>query len=320
MDKFRGLQATDPRDKIYALLGLIQITRLYLDVNYDRSVPLVLFDVVKQSMHLEANLNFLSFVDLSPTPAERNKLHNWMPRWDQTCSLGSFPVWCGYSAVSTCDMRTLIKSPNSYSPRLYLKGVYYADIASTTNVLAPDNTRVHWVLIIAFMASFLGKARNGSDHDGLAKFATTLTAGYLLGASQNGWCYLDHLHGETGQQFMADFRAFLALYCPQQSIDMPVSEYVGDASMYQDLVEPICYGRTVFMTLWGRIGLGPRTAKPGDVVVVLDGDKVPYLLRKVEERTEYVFIGECYILDIMNGEVYDKLDKPGVFEQEFVLR
>jgi len=38
---------------------------------------------------------------------------------------------------------------------------------------------------------------------------------------------------------------------------------------------------------------------------VLFGSKAPLLLRRVEDH--FILIGECFVLDIMNGEVADKV-------------
>lgn len=47
-------------------------------------------------------------------------------------------------------------------------------------------------------------------------------------------------------------------------------------------------------------------ARRGDVVVVLYGGLVPYLLRKrTGERNEWLFIRECYLQDYMDGKAME---------------
>jgi hypothetical protein len=59
----------------------------------------------------------------------------------------------------------------------------------------------------------------------------------------------------------------------------------------------------------------------GDHVVVLNGGRVPYVLRPLSgDGREYAFMGECYVYDIMQGEIRHMLGQDGVQEKEFVLR
>ncbi|KAL2678839.1 hypothetical protein Neosp_009591 [[Neocosmospora] mangrovei] len=52
-----------------------------------------------------------------------------------------------------------------------------------------------------------------------------------------------------------------------------------------------------------RVGIVPPTAKKGDVVFVIHGGVVPFLLRKEEAfRGSFSLVGECYIHGLMNNE------------------
>lgn len=59
-------------------------------------------------------------------------------------------------------------------------------------------------------------------------------------------------------------------------------------------------GRKPFRTQDGHIGLGPYVLEPGDLVCVLYGGRVPYILRPRGDGT-FVFLGECYVHGIMFG-------------------
>jgi len=53
----------------------------------------------------------------------------------------------------------------------------------------------------------------------------------------------------------------------------------------------------------GRLGTGPRSAQPKDVVAVLARGRVPFLLRPVAGK--FLFTGECYVGDITKGGVLE---------------
>jgi hypothetical protein len=51
--------------------------------------------------------------------------------------------------------------------------------------------------------------------------------------------------------------------------------------------------------------------------VVLHGGNTPYILRPKGDK--YLFMGQAYVDDIMNGQLMEKLDRGEVQEQDFCL-
>ncbi|KAF2185843.1 hypothetical protein K469DRAFT_518658, partial [Zopfia rhizophila CBS 207.26] len=60
--------------------------------------------------------------------------------------------------------------------------------------------------------------------------------------------------------------------------------------------------RCFFTTEKGFMGVGPSVAREGDLICVLFGGEVPYILRSIENG-HYKMIGQCYTHGIMDGEV-----------------
>ena len=67
------------------------------------------------------------------------------------------------------------------------------------------------------------------------------------------------------------------------------------------IINSYCSGRTFFSSHEGRFGLGPYNARPGDLVAVLLGCRMPMMLRTCSEGG-YQVIGEAYYDGFMNGE------------------
>ncbi|ERF71393.1 hypothetical protein EPUS_07421 [Endocarpon pusillum Z07020] len=73
-------------------------------------------------------------------------------------------------------------------------------------------------------------------------------------------------------------------------------------------------GRSFFVTSRGYMGFGPRDMREGDLLFVLVGGKVPFVLRQVsggveyegfteeEKARVYSLVGYCYVHGIMDGE------------------
>ena len=77
-------------------------------------------------------------------------------------------------------------------------------------------------------------------------------------------------------------------------------------------------GRKLFRTEENRsLGLGPQSLEIGDLVCVLAGGRVPYLIRPVnDEDNEAQFVGEAYVHGIMHGEA---VRAEGATVQEIIL-
>lgn len=79
------------------------------------------------------------------------------------------------------------------------------------------------------------------------------------------------------------------------------------------------YGRTLFRTRKGYLGLGPRTAQQDDEIWIFAGGRTPFILRELPPATPVAeggdgqagrhlsrsFVGETYVHGIMSGEAVD---------------
>jgi hypothetical protein len=61
------------------------------------------------------------------------------------------------------------------------------------------------------------------------------------------------------------------------------------------------HNRKPFISSEGYVGLVPAHSRPGDIVCIIFGADVPFILRNVGEG-EYQLIGEAYVFGIMDGE------------------
>ncbi|KAL1838938.1 hypothetical protein VTK73DRAFT_4195 [Phialemonium thermophilum] len=85
---------------------------------------------------------------------------------------------------------------------------------------------------------------------------------------------------------------------------LPWDETMALAAPYGLSARRAAYGRTLFTTRKGYAGLGPRSTKAGDSVVLLRGGRTAYVLRKGGKKRPgiYTFLGEAYVHGLMRGE------------------
>lgn len=72
---------------------------------------------------------------------------------------------------------------------------------------------------------------------------------------------------------------------------------------YMKRIHRVCAHRALFVTSKGYIGLAPWNAKEDDHVVMLNGGRTLFLLRKVLDTGEYHLVGETFVYGLMAGEV-----------------
>jgi hypothetical protein len=76
--------------------------------------------------------------------------------------------------------------------------------------------------------------------------------------------------------------------------------------------------RALVTTETGYLGLAPEAVRAGDVVAILFGCKCPVVLRPCCDNM-YQIVGECYIHELMDGEILIQERDGHVQRQEFVL-
>jgi hypothetical protein len=69
----------------------------------------------------------------------------------------------------------------------------------------------------------------------------------------------------------------------------------------------ILFGRRLFVTHGGYVGLASKEVKEGDLVTVLMGGDMPFLLRERGEGQQLCFVGEAYV----HGLMYEAIDRRG---------
>jgi hypothetical protein len=96
------------------------------------------------------------------------------------------------------------------------------------------------------------------------------------------------------------------------------SEAIWDLGNCQGIIGDPEYSRRFCVTAQGRLGVVPCNTRDGDIVAVLYGAQVPFIIRpkKSAKEIQYELVGECYIHGLMDGEAF-MLGLP-VKELEFV--
>ncbi|KAI1667264.1 HET-domain-containing protein [Pyrenophora tritici-repentis] len=146
------------------------------------------------------------------------------------------------------------------------------------------------------------------------RFARTLTAGCWGRAGQ----YLERFSTNIQTKHSAAcIHVLLRLLHVQEFGDEGEYLHSADSLQFEGDAYSTCQQRRMFWTRKKSYGLGPHCMRSGDVVVVLYGGNTPYVLRP--RGNEYIFMGQAYVDEIMNGELFHDSAIRAPQEQIFCL-
>jgi hypothetical protein len=326
---FHNLHATNPRDKVYGVLGMWRppsAGHRSIEIDYNKSVAEVYTDVVTQAICDRKDLFVLRLVDHDTDHnfEEKDEFPSWVPRWDRGNRVDL--VWLDKSPLSATAYHAEIPDQAlAHAGLLKLKGVLFDRVVSTTNVLQSGS--VSFMHDSNFRKSFIQLwleatgAKPGSTfrHQvSVAELATTITCGIIKTSDDmhdrddkdpEAWLDMSSLDSDEGRDFLYNFKSFL-----------DSDTYPGNPRGFDKLLA--CQNRRIFRTSRGYLGLGPRSMREGDLVAVLHGGRVPFVLRVLgqPEAAYFALVGDCFVHDIMNKQVYELLEEEGVMTGEFQLR
>ncbi|KAL9562961.1 hypothetical protein ACKAV7_012912 [Fusarium commune] len=169
-----------------------------------------------------------------------------------------------------------------------------------------EEARDIWLEATKGLARGLGPA---PEADGI--FTTTITDGKPLpnGSISPAWePFLRTLFGDisVGSKYSAFMREISTSFVRLTLIgDVFPEDYARGEQLFWikalGFFAAIAQSRRFARTDMGLVGYVPMRAKRGDLVVILYGSKVPFVVREKEDG-RYSLVGECYMDGIMRGE------------------
>jgi hypothetical protein len=317
LDDCVTFEATNPRDRVYGLLALLEANKeaQALSVDYEKSFEEVYADTVVAVIQVSLDLNPLKYVNhgISYRRTEQN-FTSWTPNWHDKIGIRRMPAHG--SPLSACKNLVVTSADTSKinSKHLCLEGLLYSEVTSVHVVMDLDsleNLREHPFL--ENYSALFGPEETCSvgELSKMFALARTLTAGCNSSLED----IIDANKEEQGTFYRSFLTVIRMLNAGVDTMnfrkDLPFEE------SFYDEAEIVCTNRRLFQTANGNFGLGPTAARKGDIVVVLFGGDTPYILRPC--GTSYSFIGQAYVDSLMQGELVDQMEVGRVQKQEFCL-
>jgi hypothetical protein len=354
----RYRHGTDPRDKIYSLLGLMgdPMGRL-LQPDYTKSVSEVYSNATH---HLVAQNRSLNPICGQQVQGRREDLPTWVPDYSLNRDLAASPLVridggesiyaaTGYDYHSEFLIPDISTLPESWET-LHVNGLYVDTISHTSSLSSDDESfgfiQDKWYstllgatgslkgftedirVELADISSMVGRySEYFSSEDPNLDITTETVLNpvkievYILDA------YIHTLlcgRMSSGERITKDdMKALMSFQSPDKSSSTTKKDFMNKTC---NAFEAGMKRRKLAITKDGYIGAVPRETKPDDLICVLFGCSVPVVLRKINltkgnsSKTSYQFIGESYLHGFMDAEAIAMLVKGTCNVQDFTLK
>jgi len=316
LSRFRCFQSTDPRDKVYGLIGLVgsEADGGSMVPDYEKSVARVFTETALHTFTSTKHLLVFSDVCHQANYDGDDEYPSWAPRWDRPGGIAhiGYPyVIPGYGACSGREAQIVVtESPGG--EQLCLTGILHAKVTAIDSIfdMSHDSKSngLHMYHQVVELYEGIDWSAPMSDVN-LPMLARTLTTG--LSTKSQILNLLDEksrcAHYETFIHYIEWYRT------PTVDFD----NLRGDAREYHRAFGACSWNRRFFWTSRKDYGMGPACMREGDIVVVFYGGGAPCVLRPKGDK--YLMLGEAYVDSIMNGELVREVEEGKRQEQEFCL-
>ncbi|KAK4695492.1 hypothetical protein P7C71_g2271, partial [Lecanoromycetidae sp. Uapishka_2] len=321
----RSLRATDPRDKIIALLGMVKEgeegkAAVYIPPDYGKSVQETYTDVTGAFI-VSGSLELLSSVECKAT-TEIEHLPSWVPDYSSIGHNGSFAA--GYEAAGDTSV-SATWSPGSQELRI--NGQIVDTVAVVSSSAGGEDGNDFLMESFKMAASILG---SGDEHTWLSH----LISGRSEPALDAFWrTMIGDKDDQSACPAPKEVRNHFALYMFKLFAEdgLKISEEDGEILKSNPYFQNLLRSGDIlhFMTLWydkiqnhrffitekSRVGLASLDVEKGDKVAIFSGGCPIYIVRG--SMGHFKFIGDGYVHGLMHGEAFS--EEGSRFEQ-FTLR
>lgn len=316
----RGLQASDNRDRVYALIGMAtDISIAQFTVDYAKSEEEVYREVTTYLIRTSPHGNNLDVLGEahhfeSPKSKSKSSLPSWVPDWRiqlRTVSLlktvWDVPKVVGFKsrliyAASGLDTAIMSKHWGSGNliefkiDEMHICGIRLDKIEELielpvlengrkiSNDKPPIGSKKTWKRLRKVIPFHLGpiyRTRRYGIESIYDAFRRTVSADIQY----HGYTVRTGLNNPTRGAIMSD---------------------PGDSQLFTGNDYTTCYGRKLAITHGRSMGLVSAAAQVGDEIFVLAGGQVLHTLRPKGDC--YTYLGDCYLHGFMDGEALQRLE------------
>ena len=317
---FASREATDPRDKVYGLLGLATGNDVGLvEADYSCSLWEVFYAVTVRFIERNQNLDILSYL-----VGERStRLPSFVPDWMNQPKFNGYNMRVESLSLFSASGDSVAKFKEVASGKLAGTGIIVDTILDHRSPEGTWEESLENYRLLFEVCQSPGSLYRHTGEQREVAWWLTICGEIEITSDNTGAVY----RRVRDLQDISAFQKWESWLTTPPPLDKNL--YTYDVSVVNFVFSRTIYGRCFISTEKGYVGWAPKQCKKGDVVAVLAGGKVPYVLRPeapsspLEEsgdsRKHYSILGDAYIRGIMDGEVVTELEERGGNWEEIVL-
>ena len=328
----RAAAATDPRDKVFGIIGLSTDVEPELLPDYNLEVYEVFVRTARALVRRGDGFNILIEAAIN-SRVEDLRLPSWVPDWSHGAEVEDLLPGSAehYNAGGTraADFR-LLANPKVISVH---GGLH--DTIESLNSIYVQGDEMDGFLNIEKLHSWVTEAQHMLWNADIYHTNESTFTAFWRALIANETVY----HFKPTPEYGDKAKAFVGLETLIRSVRQADE---GDNSWYNEYktslsthgkVHPLiqtvfpkplwisaaalefgtrimytCRTRRFCVTKKGYYGVVPRRAQVGDCICVFVGAKLPFVLRSRDDLESYQALGECYIHGISEGELWDRDD------------
>jgi len=333
---FQGAAATDPRDKVYALLSLTEDEHK-ITVDYNKSRSQVYQDAAEHVLrfNLDVGLQILCFGGYSSKlPPHKSDCPSWVPAWDvgrwQKHLYGVFDL----KTMRNPELDECVILDNKLSMHVLLTDEVlqvesvFPDASSLDGIVTPLSQQ-WWKMLIE------GTAQNTTLYKWYRSVVTDESKIYeptnepltyafwqaFWSRPEKAQFFEDNkemMRGlmahfrciEITQRYLSDTHTtarailFTLLMLPTLCQNIINQKGIPDVTDFKERGQMAC-GHRMMRTKKGYLGLAPEETKAGDGACFFKAGSVPFVIRPTEAPDEFLLIGECSVHGLAAAEAWD---------------
>lgn len=342
LDQAREQNSSNPRDKVFALLGHPLAKRksgngTIVQADYSKTIAKVYQELAVELMRDHGNLHPLSaVVHLSVDLTEENATASWVPQWDFTHDLPHMLTGDRDRFRAATSTNPTFLFPNS-SNILQVEGfIFDTVLCQAEEILTTDPIHKQSILdsggdYIRVLYDMAVGWQESSNSDKTADDSKRIIALTLAAEGSRLSRYVKLDPDQRARLLLADFSEYWIQNCATNNerangilnpgIDSLSINFEGlpppSACSYRWAATYALKRRRLFYSKEGYFGVGPAVMQPGDIVCILFGAQVPFILRRKDSR--YQLVGESYVHGIMYGEAIKMLEDGELEKQAFSI-
>jgi hypothetical protein len=329
----RKYKSTDPRDKVFALLGIVtNPDSMDIKADYRLSAVEVYLSVAIYNLVKLNNLELLGNGG-SSSMRQNTNLPSWVPDWsyDNEDRLAFAPVARRRGMSVSGDTKPTL-SISADKRVLTVRGAFIDTISQldTTTLIGDEDSELDHATTVGAarialrektsfdcylaFAEAANKFPEGHDREEslwrtlCCDMTTQIPARRAPAEYATGWNVLRKHHQATKADGSLDWTGI-----DISDIRQNVNNYVA----LSNSIGVNSTGKTLCVTAGGYLGYVSSESQIGDRICILFGSAVPFILRKSKDDF-FMLVGECYIHGIMDGEIIKERDIESL-SQDFLI-